>query len=84
MMTGIGDFGYRSRTLLISADSESITDLSTEDIIMSGALTGFGYNESSRLLSLCYKEDGVYYISAARLDTDNTLDYIGTPVESRG
>lgn len=82
MMTGIGDFGSRSRTLLISADSESITDLSTEDIIMSGALTGFGYNESSRLLSLCYKEDGVYYISAARLDTDNTLDYIGTPVES--
>ena len=47
-----------------------------------GALTGFGYNESSRLLSLCYKEDGVYYISAARLDTDNTLEYIGTPVES--
>lgn len=82
MMTGIGDFGNRSRTLLISADSESIVDLSTEDTIISGALTGFGYNENSRLLCLCFKEDGVYYIAAARLSTDNTLDYIGIPVES--
>ncbi len=83
MMTGIGEFGGRSRTLLISAESESITDLCTEDIVMSGTLTGFGYNADSRLLSLCFKEDGSYYIAAARLNTDNTLEYIGIPVESQ-
>ena len=82
MMTGIGEFGTRSRTLLISADSESIVDLSTEDIISSAALTGFGYNDSSNLLTLCFKEDGIYFIAAARLNNDNTLDYIGIPVES--
>lgn len=81
MMTGLGEFGSRSRTLLVSADSESIVDLSTEDVIMSGALTGFGYNEGSNLLSLCFKDEGVYYIAAARLD-GNVLDYIGIPVES--
>ncbi len=82
MLTGLGEFGNRSRTLLVSADSESILDLNTEDTIMSGTLTGFGYNADSRLLSLCFKEDGVYYIAAERLSTDNTLEYVGMPVET--
>lgn len=68
MVTGTGSFGTRSRTLLVSADSESICDLGTDDIVMSGSLNGFGFNESTSQLTLSFKDEGVYYIYSAKLD----------------
>lgn len=82
MMTGLGDFGTRSRTLLISAEGGYITDLVTDDIILSGSMTGFGYNDNDKLLTLCFREDGVSYIAAARLNNGNTLDYIDILADS--
>lgn len=81
MMTGTGDYGTRNRTLFISADGESITDLYTEDIIMSGTLTGFGYNAANGVLTLSFKDEGVYYISTARLN-GTALEYLDTIVQS--
>lgn len=81
MLTGYGEHGTRSRTLLVSADNESITDLHTEDIVMSGTLTGFGFNSANGVLTLSIKDDGVYYITTARLNGDS-LDFIDTIVQS--
>ncbi len=82
LISGTSELGSRNRLLLVTADSESIIDLSAEDIVMNGSLTGVGYNADSKLLALCFKEEGMYYISTARLNSDNTLEYINTPVES--
>lgn len=82
MVSGVGELGNRNRLLLVSADSESIIDLGIEDIVMNSALTGIGYNADSKLLALCIKEDGMYYISTARLVSGSYLEYLDTPVSS--
>lgn len=82
MISGTGDFGSRSRMLLVDADSELITDLYVEDIVSSGALTSVGYNADSRIMALCIRDQGMYYLCTAELTSDNSLSFIGTQAES--
>lgn len=82
IISGTSELGSRNRLLLASADGETIIDLAAEDIVMNGSLTGIGYNADSKLLALCFKEEGMYYICTARLGSDNSLEFLGTPVES--
>lgn len=81
MLTGTGDFDTRSRTLLVSADSESITDLNTDDIVMNSSLTGFGYNSANGVLTLSLKDDGIYYVVTAHFD-GFSLELIDNIVQS--
>ncbi|MGN1338814.1 MAG: hypothetical protein ACI4WS_00845 [Oscillospiraceae bacterium] len=82
MVSGMSDYGTRGRTLLLDADNGTITDLHTEDAVMSGILSSVSYNADSRLLVMNIREDGRYYICVSRLNSDGSETFIGTPYES--
>lgn len=82
MLTGMSDYGTRGRTLFVDAENETITDLHTEDSVMSGVLSSASYNAESGLLTLNIREDGMYYISVLAVDNSGSCDYIGTPFKS--
>lgn len=82
MVTGMSDFGTRGRTLLVDADNDYITDLHTEDSVMSGTLMSASYNADSQLLVLNVREEGRYYICVYKVSSSGENEYIGTPFES--
>lgn len=83
MITGMSDYGTRGRTLLVDAEAESITDLHTDDIVMTGVLSSASYNAESGLLVLNIREDGSYYVNVMSVDQYGSCDYIGNPITSQ-
>lgn len=83
IVSSLCDDSRRTKLWYIDADGYLIRDMSAEDMVMDGAITGVGYNESSRLLAVSVKENGTYYVCAARVDNSGSYDYIGTPFESK-
>lgn len=82
MLTGFSDYGTRGRTLLVDALSETITDLYTDDCVMTGVLSSTSYNADSNLLVMNIRENGVYYITAMKVNAGGSTEYIGTFYES--
>ena len=83
IVSSLSDDGRRTKLWYIDADNYCIKDLSAEDMVMDGTIMGFGYNAASRILAVNIKENGMYYVCAAKLTSAGTLDYIGTPFESK-
>lgn len=81
IVSGLAENGTRGRMLLVDSNAEEIIDLSSEDYVMSGTLIHAGYNAESGLLAMNIREDGTYYVNAARL-VNGSLEYIGMPFTS--
>ena len=84
MVSGMSDYGTRGRVLLVDAENGVITDLHTEDSVMSGILSSASYNADSGLLVLNVRDEGAYYICVSRISSGGTNEYIGSPYESSG
>ena len=82
MVTGLSSYGTRGRTLLVDAEAESITDLFTEDSVMTGVLSSASYNADSGLLVLNIRDEGMYYVSVMTVGTDGSTGYVGTVYQS--
>lgn len=82
MLTGLSSYGTRGRTLLVDAENETITDLYTEDSVMTGVLSSASYNADSGLLVLNIRDEGVYYLSVMTVGADGSTDYVGTVYQS--
>ena len=82
MVTGLSSYGTRGRTLLVDAETESITDLFTEDSVMTGVLSSASYNADSGLLVLNIRDEGMYYVSVMTVGTDGSTGYVGTVYQS--
>ncbi len=82
MLTGLSSYGTRGRTLLVDAEAEYITDLSTEDSVMTGVLSSASYNADSGLLVLNIRDEGMYYVSVMTVDMDGSASYVGTVYRS--
>lgn len=76
------DGEMRNKLLFLDAVRGEIVDLSAEDMVMDGTLVGAGYNAESNLLVLNIKENGVYYVCTASLNSDHTSRFITTCFES--
>ncbi|MGN0650562.1 MAG: hypothetical protein ACI4KM_09020 [Oscillospiraceae bacterium] len=83
IVSSLCDDGRRTKLWYVDADNSLISDMSAEDMVMDGTIAGFGYNSGSRLLAINIKENGMYYVCAAKLTSEGSLDYIGTPFESK-
>lgn len=83
IVSSLCEDGRRTKLWYVDADNCYIRDLVAEDMVMDGSIVGFGYNESSKLIAVNIKENGMYYICAAKVTSAGELDYIGTPFESK-
>lgn len=83
LVSALGENGKRSRLLLVDALGGTIIDLNAQDAVMDGTLAGVGYNESANILALNIKEDGKYYLYAARLKDYSEIEYISMCFESK-
>lgn len=82
IVSGKDDEGKRSRLLYINADGGIINDLSVEDVVMDGTLSGVGYNEQTGLLALIIKEDGAYYICTLKFSGSGGTSFLSTCYEN--
>lgn len=83
VVSSLCDDGRRTKLWYVDADNCYIGDLVAEDMVMDGSIVGFGYNDSSRILAVNIKENGMYYVCAAKITNAGKLEYIGTPFESK-
>ncbi len=74
--------GKRSRLFYVNADGDNIIDLGAEDVVMDGTLAGVGYNDSTGLLVLNVKENGMYYVCALRLNDNNKPAFVSNCFET--
>ena len=82
LLTGTSSYGTRGRTLLVNAETETITDLYTEDSVLYGVLSSASYNAESGIMALNIREDNKYYITTMKLSEAGTAEYLGTVYES--
>ncbi len=82
LITSVGENGNRNKLWLIDGYHGLIYDLSIEDIVMDGTITGVGYNADSKILMLIIKEYGVNYVYAMEMQSNSSMNYINNVFES--
>lgn len=80
LVSGVSE-DKRKKLFLIDAVGEYIADLSAEELVMDGSLSGIGFNDRTNTLYLNVKDSGTYYVYSLRLE-NNSLEYIGSCFES--
>lgn len=82
IVSGTDSEGKRNQLYYIDSNGEQITNLNAEDTVMDGTLVGVGYNADSKLLVMCVKEYGRYYVCAESFTGASEPEYLETSFES--